>query len=100
MMMAFYAFTSMSQKINGGALNASIGFCGPLIAALVKNDASKLKYIAAYTLGPLLSGVIAGAFIKYFIIIHTPDPKESEDSPDLGSSSMKKLIESPESERE
>ena len=84
MMGVYYACISMVQRITGGALNPTIGFCAPTFhAAFVSGDASNLKYVVAYMIGPILSGVLAGLFLRFFAIKHTPQSNTIHGSPFL-----------------
>ena len=66
----------MGQGITGGALNPTIGLCAVTFRLIVKNanEPSHAKYIVTYMLGPILSGILAGVFIRFFAIRVTPEP--------------------------
>jgi hypothetical protein len=91
MMGICYACTAMSQPISGGAMNPTIGFCATTFYAMVKGDGSHLKFALSYIFGPTLSGALAGAFMRYFAIRHTPISHNITGSPFLANKIRKTL---------
>lgn len=85
MMGVSYACVAMSQSVTGGALNPTIGLCGTLFRVFVRRSTEPLhiKYIVSYMLAPLLSGVLAGVFIRFFAIKVTPPNPHVAGSPFL-----------------
>ena len=74
MMGITYACTAMSQPLNGGALNPSIAIAATTFRLFIRKstDPLNIKYIFPYLLGPLLAGILAGLFLKFFAIKNTP----------------------------
>lgn len=83
MMGVQYACTSFTQKITGGALNPSIGFCACTFRAILLKDGdiSNIKFLASYLVAPILAGTLAGVYIRYFAIKVTPPVPENAVSP-------------------
>lgn len=84
MMVVQYVNAGMIIKITGGCLNPTIGFCAVTFRAMVKRagEPSYIKYLPAYLFGPLLAGILAGAFVKFVAIVVNPDQTEPEKSQD------------------
>lgn len=71
----------MAQPITGGALNSTICLCAMTFRVMVTGDTSTLKYLIGYFFGPLLSGALAGIYIRYFAIKVTPAAPSNAGSP-------------------
>lgn len=61
--------------LTGGCFNPTVGFVNVTFVALARIGSDKpnfLPYLWAYFFGPLLGGVLAGIYCKYFAMPHVP----------------------------
>ena len=75
MMGVQYLCSNLSLKITGGPVNSAIGTVA-LLFRMIKQPPyrteSNAKYIVPYLFAPLIAGLLAGLYIKYFAIKVTP----------------------------
>ena len=84
MMIVCYAMIAMSQGIAGGPLNPNIALASMTVHAITHAGVqNNLIFLVAYIAAPVLSGILAGLFIRYFAIKVTPPPP-AHTSPFLG----------------
>jgi glycerol uptake facilitator-like aquaporin len=72
MMGITYACITMAFRTTGGALNPAISLGTVTFGYMVNGNQNNAKYLVAYIIGPLLSGVLAGIYIRHFAIKVTP----------------------------
>ena len=94
MMGVLYCIIAMAQPITGGALNSTICLCAMTFRVMATGDTSTLKYLTGYFFGPLLSGALAGIYIRYFAIKVTPAAPGHTGSPFLAPRIRKTLNDS------
>ena len=65
-----YANAGMIYYLTGGSLNATVGFSAITFRAMVRKagEASYISFLPAYTFGPLVGAILAGAFTKFVAI--------------------------------
>jgi glycerol uptake facilitator-like aquaporin len=87
MMGVQYLCSNLALKITGGSVNPAIGSIA-VIFRLIKpvpfpNRSSNAIYILPYLFSPLIAGVLAGLYLKYFAIKVTPPQAPQAGSPFL-----------------
>jgi glycerol uptake facilitator-like aquaporin len=82
MMLVCYACTAMSQRISGGSFNPNVALATITLHVIDWKDTENLIFLIPYILAPLLSGLLAGIFMRTFAIKVTKAP--SPNSPFLG----------------
>ncbi|TNV80671.1 hypothetical protein FGO68_gene10960 [Halteria grandinella] len=91
MMIVCYACTAMSQNISGGPLNPNIALASMTVHAITHSgEQNNLIFLISYITAPILSGVLAGAFLRHFAIKVTP-ATPAHSSPFLGQK-MRKAV--------